>query len=637
MSSGTGFPINDLIRRRLQTGTTITTLTLSVASTLFLLLFSDRLGIGLTTSTDKFTIGITSLFSQFIPFIGVLVFLLGAVLTSFIVFLMMAQRTRDFGLMKAVGCPSSLVGGYFMTELLTVTFLGCILGTIVGFIVDWAVANFVFGVYSLGSWWFAPVVFAVFFCLAVFFGLKPILKAANMTATDALSTANYYGLAITGKHTALSHSALTWRIASRSMVRRISPIARIVVLLSIVFVLLTVSVAGGVISSETTVGWIQKTENRNTVAVAYSGLGQQYEAQLSNFVGARGEDDSFNYSDPHLAISSAVESKIESLSAVSSVDSRLVLMENVREVRNWTIIKTEQKINNRTVVTFNETWMGGQREAKLLVIGTDPALMATDFVGKGKNLKVNASYPDSSSEVVVGDSVAQTMYYPDEEHGILLSDPLVEGMQIGSLKFNVVGVCFDSINNGYVAYVPVDKLMNATGITEHNMLLVSLNGSVDRDGAIEEIRTVAKSIDSNLEVFDLQGPISSNEAFLGATWQTIMLIPTFCLASAAICMVSYMMLSVNEQRQEYAMLRAVGARSRLIVNLSAFESGIVLLSSFGMGVSFGVITTVIILMTNPIVTTTAVAVIAAWLICALVGTFILSLYPGMKLSKSRIL
>ena len=54
---------------------------------------------------------------------------------------MMAQRTRDFGLIKAAGCPNSLVAGYFMTELLTITFAGCALGVAFGFLMDYAVSE----------------------------------------------------------------------------------------------------------------------------------------------------------------------------------------------------------------------------------------------------------------------------------------------------------------------------------------------------------------------------------------------------------------------------------------------------------------------------------------------------------------
>jgi ABC-type antimicrobial peptide transport system permease subunit len=619
MSSGAGFPINDLTRRRLQTGLVTATLMLSVASTLFLLLFSSRLGVGLTSSEGTFTIGLTSVFSQFILFIGILVFIVGAILTSFIVLLMMAQRTRDFGLIKAAGCPNSLVGGYFMTELLIVTTVGCVLGTICGFIADLAVSWTIFGGFSLSAWWYAPIVCVIFFVLALFFGLQPIFKAAKLTAAEALSPANYYGLVITGKQKALSKSALTVRIASRSMVRRISPIARIVILLSTVFVLLTVSVAGGIIAKDTTTSWVTNTENSNTVAIAYESMGNQYEALLSKFTGAK-ISESFNYSDAKLAIPSDLKEKIATSPHILSVDSRLILYQTIKEVPGHVIIDG-----------LNLTY-GGLREGTSLIIGCNPELMPYSFASLGRSFNQS-----SIKEAVIGDSISQTIYYRDESKKITLADPLKERIEIGDSVFKIVGVCIDPINNGYVTYVPLDELINATGISSPNLLLVTLNDSVDHNTAIEDIRSLAKSVDPNLEVFDLSQTINANAAFLGNTWQTIMFIPLLSLVSAAICMVSYMMLSINEQRQEFTVLRAVGAKPKLIVNIAAFESGILLLSSFGVGISFGVIITLMILMANPIVTVTTVASIVAWLVSALIIMFVLSLYPAVRLSKTGIL
>jgi hypothetical protein len=103
------FPTNDLVRRKLQTSLTIATLTLSVASTLFLLLFSSRLGLNTTSDAGTLTLGINGILSMFSFFIAVLVFAVGVVLTSFIAFLMMSQRTRDFGLIKAAGCTNNLL------------------------------------------------------------------------------------------------------------------------------------------------------------------------------------------------------------------------------------------------------------------------------------------------------------------------------------------------------------------------------------------------------------------------------------------------------------------------------------------------------------------------------------------------
>ncbi len=604
-----GFPVNDLFRRRLQTGLTIATLTLSVASTLFLLLFSNRLGVGIFSVSGVFTLGLTATFGQFILFTGALIFVVGAILTSFIVFLMMAQRTRDFGLIKAAGCPNSLVAGYFMTELLIVTFFGCLLGVFFGFIADFAAANLVFGNYQLPAWWFALLVFVVFLVLAVSFGLQPLLKVTKMSAAQALSAANYYGLIIEGKHKTLPHSALTWRIAARSMVRRLSAISRIVILLSIVFTLLTVSVAGGIIAKDTTNSWIQRTTDDNLIAVAHTNMGNQYRLLLSSFSGDKITGD-FNYSDPKLAIPNSVSDRLNALPRVNSVNVRLVLYEKVKEISNFTVIDGK------------ETYVGDSRKGECIVIGLNPQKMDSDWTMKGRCLG-----PNSTLEAVIGDSISQTMY----------TEPLVERIEFENTTFRIVGVGVDAINNGRVTYVPIDKMMNVTGVNSPNLLLVTLKDSVDRDATISEIRGIVKGIDSDLDVVDLSGVAEQNTAFLGSTWQTIMLLPLLTLISATLCLVGYMMLAVDEQRQEFAMLRAVGAKPRIITSISAIQSAIVLFSSFGIGISFGVITTLMILMANPLVTSTTIAVISIWLTATLFSMFLLSLYPAFKLAKMPIL
>ena len=370
MSSGAGFPINDLVRRKLQTGLTVATLTLSVASTLFLLLFSNRLGIGIASAKGTLTLGLTAIMGQFIIFIGILIFLVGAVLTSFIVFLMMAQRTRDFGLIKAAGCPNSLVAGYFMTELLGVTFLGCILGVVFGFLMDFAVSNVVFSAYTTPYFWYAPLVFVAFFVLALFFGLRPILKASRMSPIAALSPLNYYGLTVGAKHKALSRTGLTWRISTRSLIRRQSATIRIIVLLSIVFMLLTVSVAGGIIASGTTVSWIESPIGKNTLAIANKAMLEQYKMLLTKFSEPH-ENAVFNYSDPQLAIPETVIQQLKTSSAVSLVDSRLVLDEHVEEVSNFTVLGDGSSAT-RTV--------GDHRQGESIVVGVNPA----EVVGLGQ-------------------------------------------------------------------------------------------------------------------------------------------------------------------------------------------------------------------------------------------------------------
>jgi ABC-type antimicrobial peptide transport system permease subunit len=608
--SSAGFPINDLLRRKLQTSLTVATLTLSVASTLFLLLFSSRLGLGIASTTGTLTLGLTAIFSQFVLLTGILVFVIGAVFTSFIVFLMMSQRTRDFGLMKAAGCPNSLVGGYFMTELLIVTFVGCVLGLVFGFLADFAVAEIVFSGYTLPFLWFAPLVFVIFFVLALFFGLQPLLKASKLSPATAISPVNYYGLTAATKHKALPRSGLSWRLASRSLIRRQSASLHIIVLLSIVFILLTVSIAGGIIAS-----------GSDTVAVAQVSMGNQFKMLLEKFSGAK-IIGNFNYSDPDLAVPTSVIEQLNSSPYVNLVDPRLIVNEHVVEVGNFTI-------DPDTLATFP---VGDSRQGESIIIGVDPQKLVSSWSIKGKFLSGN-----DTSAAVIGDSISQTMYAPQASKYVVLADPLLESISFQNTSFPIVGISVDPINNGFVTYVSISKLENVTGIPSPNLLLVKLTNSDNRTTSIAEIRNIVQSSNPNLEVFDLKGAIEKNTSFLSSNWQTIMLLPLFSLASSALCLVGYMMLSVDEQHQEFAILRAVGAKPKIILRISAIQSAIVLFSSFAVGLSLGIITTVLILMTNPKITSVSLLEISVWLLAALAAMLLLSLYPGYRLAKTSIL
>jgi ABC-type antimicrobial peptide transport system permease subunit len=203
--------------------------------------------------------------------------------------------------------------------------------------------------------------------------------------------------------------------------------------------------------------------------------------------------------------------------------------------------------------------------------------------------------------------------------------------------FSIVGVCFDPINNGKVTYVPLKKLQNITSASNPNIVFVKLAPSVDRTVTLTQIKDRINSINPELTVFELNEVLEKNLEFLGSTWSTVTLLPLFTLTSATLCLIAYIMLAVDEQRQEFAILRAIGAKPQAIVNILAVQSMIVLLSSCAVGVSLGIITTLLILVPQPVVTSFTIVEVAAWLFAALIGMLILSLYPAAKLAKNPIL
>ena len=612
----TYFPVNDLFRRKLQTSLTIISLTCSVASTLFLLQFAERTNLGIISTSisgDTLTHGLLVVFSQFSRFIGFLIFAVGAVTTSFMVFLMMNQRTRDFGLIKAAGCPNSLVFGYFMTELLLMTLTGCLLGIVLGFGADLAVANLSsFQAYQNSpNFWFALIVFVFFFLLAIVFGTKPILNAARLSPMETLSPMHYFGLTTGVKLKALSRSRLITRIATRSLFRRKSVTIRAVLLLSIVFILLTVSIAGSIIASNTSTSWVESAIGRNIIVLAHERMTAQYELLLSKFSGAK-ESGNFDYSDESLAISDVIIQQLKVMPEIVSVDPRLILKEHVYEMSNFTI-------DPETLATIP---IGDKREGDSIIVGIDPKQATGTWYTQGRFLEANDEW-----EAVIGEPIAQTIF----------SQPLVQRIKIREQPFIIRGICFDPLNNGKITYVPIKKLQNIVNSSDQNIVFLKLDTSVDRGNVLTQVRDRVINMHPELTVFELDDVLKKDLNFLNSAWSTIMLLPLLTLASAGLCLVAYVMLVVDEERQEFAILRATGAKPRTIVDIVAVQSGIVLLSSFGVGLSFGVITTLIVLIPNPVVTSLTILEIAEWLFAALTGIFLLSLIPAFKLARASIL
>lgn len=144
------------------------------------------------------TAGFSMVFSRFLMFLSFLFFISGAIFASFLVFVMMFQRIRDIGLMKAAGCPNDLIFGYFFNELLIVALISCSLGIVLGVLFDFALTSIL---NSLGfqilqkpiNFWLILLVFVLFFVLAMTFGAKPVLDSTRVEPVKALSPAYYWG------------------------------------------------------------------------------------------------------------------------------------------------------------------------------------------------------------------------------------------------------------------------------------------------------------------------------------------------------------------------------------------------------------------------------------------------------------
>ncbi|HYB68990.1 MAG TPA: ABC transporter permease [Candidatus Acidoferrales bacterium] len=621
--SETSFPINDLLRRKLQTALIVASLALSVASTLFLLLFAEKIGFSVSLMIEgKLTAGFSASFSPFILLLIVLIFIAGAVMVSFMTSLMISRRIKDIGLMKAAGCPNDLVFGYFLTELIVVIFSGCFLGTLLGLLANFASTN-ILGSLGLQAAqapldpWAILGVFASYFIIALVVGAKPVYSASSVEPAKAFSPTYYLGLGSGSSFKVLSKSNLAFRVALRSLIRHRSATVKIVVCLSIVFALITVGVAGGFIADQTTQSWLEKAIGRNTVLIAQQNMGEQYELLLKEFYEGTTAT-GFNYTDERYVIPENLLENLSSTYGDNSIDPRIVLEASVAEVEGFSIPIGGTSANITTV--------GDSRTGQSIVEGVEPGRPLNDFV-------LDGIFLNEPWQVVVGDTLSKNLF----------TDPLAnsqhsaESLRVLGQTLTVVGICLDPINNGKVAYVSFQALQNASGMLGPNILLLEPPSTANRTAFLNQLNATIKAVNPEFAVFDLNDVLNKCLSFVNYMWSTVMILPLFSLVAASLCLVGYVMLAVDEQRQEFGILRAVGAKPSMVLNVVSGQSLLILLSSYGVGIAFGIIATLLILVQQPLVTVYNVLEISGLLTVALVATLVSSLYPASRFARKPLL
>ncbi len=619
--SETFFSVNDLLRRKFQTGLAILGLSLCAGSTVFLLLFADRLGFGISLRVEgSLTLGLSSIFSNFFVFTALLVFMVGAVVTSFMSFVMMGQRVRDIGLIRASGCPSNVLFGYFFNELVIVTLVSCLLGTVFGIVADFAFTG-LFSVIGLQvaqktpNFWLALVVFALFFAFALIFGAKPILNATRVSPAEALSPKYYLGLTKETVSKVLPKSNLTVRMAVRNLSRYMSVTSRAVLCLTVVFVLITVAIAGGIIAQQTTTNWIENALGNDVVLVAHRDMCNQYTLLLSKFRGPQVLA-TLNYTAEEYSVPPAMLLQLNQTQGVTGIDPRLIIMQNITEVSG-------NVYDNDTQSTVT---VGDSRRGDSLVVGVDPDFVTGHWFMQGEFLKENML-----GNAVIGDSLALKMF----------SQPLVQSVMFMNASFHVSGVCVDPINNGKVTYIHIRALEGLCRVPGPNILLVRLDPSLDRSDVLNRLKAVVASLNGslngNFEVLELRETVEKNSGFLGYVWSTVATIPLFALAAAAFCLTDYVALTTSQQKAEFGILRAVGARPRTVLKIVTAQNLIVLLSSFGAGVAVGLMLSLLFLVQKPFVSVYGMLEISGGMLSVLAVTFAFSLYPSVRLSKKPTL
>ena len=147
---------------------------------------SDNYNLMSSASLAEMASSITGTLSMFLAAIGGISLLVGGIGIMNIMLVSVAERTKEIGIRKALGATPGAIEGQFLTEAITLTSTGGIIGILFGIGISKVVS-------SVAGWAFSISVNAclisVGFSMAIgiFFGLYPAAKAAKLDPIQALN------------------------------------------------------------------------------------------------------------------------------------------------------------------------------------------------------------------------------------------------------------------------------------------------------------------------------------------------------------------------------------------------------------------------------------------------------------------
>ena len=128
---------------------------------------------------------VTNTFTMLLASIAGISLIVGGIGIMNMMLTTVTERTREIGLRKAIGAKKRDISTQFLIESVMLTFLGGLLGIILGWLLSVLVTYFA-GITTSVSWWSILLAFGVSAAIGIVFGYYPARRAASLNPIEAL-------------------------------------------------------------------------------------------------------------------------------------------------------------------------------------------------------------------------------------------------------------------------------------------------------------------------------------------------------------------------------------------------------------------------------------------------------------------
>ena len=608
-----GFAGKNLSRRGFHAWLAFLGLSVSVAATTFLILLGQglalRLGVNLSSTG---TFGINWLFFGFLLLSLFLNVIVGVLSSSYLVSSMVAQRSKDIGVIKAAGSLPARLSSYASAEGLLVILSACLIGGISAFIAflvwSWPSPNLsgqIGPIANAGSTALivVPLATLLLSILALRHQLNRIVGSGTIGAINGLLSG--LDFKTVGKTLRVSLLGSSFNLATRN-VSRDREFNRTIVRIIICIFLTTVVLTSAFVSADTSKSYVDRALPANTLIIANRQVLDQY-TLLGTAFSSNTNIPSFNFTDPAYIVNNTIADAFREISGVQRVDNRLVTTSSVGGYVKAHLVTNETSGNYNDVYVL-EQYLGS---TQALLEGVDPR----NVIGNWYTSDGFLTPSDPNNTIIAGDSLI----------GGVVQMPYSLA-QIGALgvRYNVKSAMVDPTNKGRVLYAPVQSLQSSLRINGFNVILISTDM---KPGTIAAVTQLAAA--HGLAVGSLDSIRNSNLSFLDSTWSYIFILPVLTLALTCGMLLSYLTSNFSRRFNDYLVIRILGAKSRYSLRLLLWEGWGLLAVAMVIAIPFAWVFSIFFTLPEAIIPITDLAIsglviVGPLSLVALLGAFIYS-------------
>lgn len=262
--------------------------------------------------------------------------------------------------------------------------------------------------------------------------------------------------------------------------------------------------------------------------------------------------------------------------------------------------------------------IGDHRSSDAAIFCVNPQLVVNNWLIDGRTLNKTDKY-----SAILGDSLA----------GRILTYPPDQKVTIMGKDFAVVGVAFDPLNAGFVAYLPLNALTFNSNETSYNLVLVK----IDPYTSSEALKEISKALNgTELQIVELNPILDRYHRFFQSVWSSFTVISLFFSITMALCLFTHTTLHITEQEAEIAIMRALGAKPKKVVAIVMMQAVLIILVSGIIGISTGLYASFVFLIPTPTIFQGSLLVVGGWLFLTFSLLLVSGLYSAIQIARKPL-